>query len=409
MTLPVTFDDIERAAQTLHGHVVRTPCAPAPRLSTLCGASIVIKYENMQATGSFKDRGAFAKLQALAEAERRRGVIAISAGNHAQAVAYWAGKLGVPSTIVMPEFTPFNKVSNTEAYGATVILSGESLHECRDTADRLQSERGLTVVHPYDDPAIIAGQGTAGLEFLTERPDLDCLVIPIGGGGLISGCAIAAKALKPGIEVIGVEVASYAATRHALRGGCDVTGGPTLAEGIAVKGTGTHTLPIIKELVSDIILAGERAVEDAVFTYATVQKTVAEGASAAALAAVLGNPARFQGRTVGCIQCGGNIDPRVLASVMIRGLERESRVVSLRITIHDRPGVLGDIASVLGRVNANILEVDHRRLYLDVPAKGAVVDILIETKDHAHAEATIKALRDRGYDVCRMQGLRGEA
>ncbi len=407
-TASVNFSAIKSAAKLIRDGILRTPALGAPRLSVLTGAHVYLKYENMQATGSFKDRGALLKLLSLDETARKRGVIAISAGNHAQAVAYHAARLNIPATIVMPEHTPFNKVGNTEAYGATVILSGETIAELRTLADELIAEHGYTLVHPYDDPIIVAGQGTAGLEFLEDYPALDCLVVPIGGGGLISGVAIAAKALNPKIEIIGVEIESYPATHAALRGETPVCGGQTLAEGIAVKATGACTLPFIRELVSDVVLVSELAVEEAIFTYASLQKTVAEGASAAALAAIIADKPRFEGRHVGLFQTGANIDSRVLASIMIRGLERESKIISLRVSIHDRPGMLGEITTELGRCGANILEVYHRRLYLDVPAKGAVLELVIETKDQAHAQMTLERLTSRGFEVTRMNGFSGE-
>lgn len=401
----VTLAAIEAAAALLKGNILRTPAVEAPKLSALTGARVFLKYENMQATGSFKERGALLKLLSLDAAARKRGVIAISAGNHAQAVAYHAARLGAPTTIVMPEGAPFNKVCGAEGYGAKVILSGETVAECATLAGRLSAENGLTLIHPYDDPAIIAGQGTAGLEFIEDCPGLDRLVVPIGGGGLISGVATAAKALRPDIEIIGVQVESYPATYAALRGLTPRCGGQTLAEGIAVTTTGVHTLPIIQNLVSNVVLVSEAAIENAIYLLESMQKTVAEGASAAGLAAVLADRPRFEGRCVGLFQTGANIDPRVLASILIRGLERESKIVSLRLSINDRPGMLGEIATELGRCGANILEVHHRRIYLDVPAKGAVVELLIETKDQAHAQRTVDYLRQCGFEVARLNGM----
>lgn len=403
--LGVTFEDVNRAAAQIAGHVLRTPSLAAPKLSALSGADVVMKYENMQATGSFKDRGSLVKLLSLDAAQRERGVIAISAGNHAQAVAHHSGRLGIPATIVMPEATPFNKVSNTEAFGARVILSGETIAESRALADEIMEREGLTLVHPFDDPLVIAGQGTAGLEFVNDCPGLDCILVPVGGGGLISGTAIAAHALSPQVEIIGVETQSYPSAHAALHGRTATCGGQTLAEGIAVKSVGQHTLPIMRALVADIILVDETAIEQAIFTLASVQKTVAEGASAATLAALLSHPERFCRRRVGLFHTGSNIDPRVLASIMLRGLERDSKIVSLRLSIDDRPGMLGEIATELGRCGANILEVFHRRMYLDVPAKGAMVDLVIETKDRAHAGQAISRLRSKGFDVARLNGM----
>ncbi len=400
---------IRAAAEKLNGAIIHTPAVEAPKLLALSGAQIFLKYECMQATGSFKERGALLKLLSLDEAERKRGVIAISAGNHAQAVAYHAARLGIPATVVMPEGTPFNKIANTEGYGAKVILSGGHVGESQAYADRLIAERGFTLVHPFDDAIVIAGQGTAGLEFIEDCPALDCMIVPIGGGGFISGVAAAVKALRPGVEIIGVEVESYPSAHAALHGEPPHSGGPTLAEGIAVKTCGTLTLPMIRELVQDVVLVSEKAIEEAIFSLASLQKTIAEGASAAGLAAVLCNRERFAGRRVGLFQSGANIEPRVLASILMRGLERESKIVSLRISLADRPGMLGEIATELGRCGTNILEVHHSRLFLDVPAKGAVVEIAIETKDRAHAEATVKRLREQGFEVERANNHYGDA
>jgi threonine dehydratase len=400
---------IEGAAEKLKGAILRTPAIEAPKLSALSGAQIFLKHESMQATGSFKERGALLKLLSLSEAARQRGAIAISAGNHAQAVACHAARLGVPVTVIMPENTPFNKVANTEAYGAKVILSGEDVAAGERVAAKLIEEHGYTLIHPYDDPIVIAGQGTAGLEFIEDCPALDCIIVPIGGGGFISGVAAAAKALKPGIRIFGVEVDSYPSAYAALRGLPAPIGRPTLAEGIAVKSCGVHTLPLIRELVEDILLVSEAAIEEAIFCLASLQKTVAEGASAAGLAALLANKPSFAGQRVGLFQCGANIDPRVLASILMRGLERESKIVSLRISIADRPGTLGEITSELGRCGVNILEVYHRRFYLDVPAKGAVVEIVVETKGKAHTDAAMERLRLRGFKVERMNNLWGDA
>jgi threonine dehydratase len=370
---------------------------PAPKLSALTGAAVYVKYENLQVTNSFKERGALNKLASLTPAERERGVIAMSAGNHAQAVAYHAARLGIPATIVMPVTTPFVKVEATEAHGAQVVLDGETVADAQVRAEAIARERGLTFVHPYDDPLVIAGQGTIALEMLEEAPDLDTLVIPIGGGGLIAGNAIAACAVKPSIRIVGAEAALYASMCNALGYAARPIGGPTLAEGIAVKNVGGLTLPIVRDLVSDIVLVDEEHLERAVNVYLTLQKTMAEGAGAAGLAAMLVAPEKFAGRKVGLILCGGNIDPRILASIMVRELERENRIVSFRLTIPDRPGVLGQIATRLGELGANILEVEHRRLFLDVPAKGAKLDVTVETRDRTHAEQILQALAADGY------------
>jgi threonine dehydratase len=398
----VTFSDIEAARYVIEGHVMRTPLLPAPPLSALTGADVFVKYENLQVTNSFKERGACVKLTALGEADRRRGVIAMSAGNHAQAIAYHSRRLAIPAIIVMPVNTPFVKVKATEALGAAVVLHGDTLADAQSRAEEIARERNLVWVHPYDDPYIIAGQGTIALEMLEDAPDLDVLVIPIGGGGLIAGNAIAALALKPSIEIVGVECTLYPSMWNAIHHGNRPCGGATLAEGIAVKNVGKLTLPVVRELVRDIILADEAQIERAVNAFATVQKTMAEGAGAAGLAAMLAEPDRFRGRRVGLILCGGNIDPRILASVMVRELERADRIVSFRLTIPDRPGILGQIASLLGEFGANILSVEHHRLFLDVPAKGAKLDVTMETRDGAHAEEIFRAFAAEGYQPARM-------
>jgi threonine dehydratase len=395
--MSITIADIEAARDTIAGAVLRTPMLPAPKLSALTGAEVHVKYENLQVTNSFKDRGAFNKLAALDAGARSRGVIAMSAGNHAQAVAYHAARLGIPATIVMPVTTPFVKIDATRAHGAEVVLCGETVAEAQVRAETLARERGLTFVHPYDDPLVIAGQGTIALEMLDEVPALDMLVVPIGGGGLIAGTAIAARARKPAIEIVGAEAALYPSFWNALTGEHRPLGGPTLAEGIAVKNVGVLTLPIVRALVSEVILVDEAHLERAVNAYLTLQKTMAEGAGAAGLAAMLVKPERFRGRRVGLILGGGNIDPRILASIMVRELERDFRIVSLRLTIPDRPGVLGQIATRLGRLGANILAVEHRRLFLDVPAKGAKLDVTVETRDRAHGQEIFEALAKEGF------------
>jgi threonine dehydratase len=399
----VTLADIEAARRTMAGYVLRTPMLPAPLLSALTGAEVFVKYENLQVTNSFKERGAAVKLAALSAAERGRGVIAMSAGNHAQAVAYHARRLHIPATIVMPVTTPFVKVQSTEAHGAAVALHGETLAQAQVRAETIAAADDLVWVHPYDDPHVIAGQGTVALEMLEDVPDLDVVIVPIGGGGLIAGCAIAARSKKPAIEIVGVESLLYPSMWNALHPGeVKPRGGATLAEGIAVDNAGKLTVPIVRELVDDIILVDEALIERAVNAFLTLQKTIAEGAGAAGLAAMLAEPQRFRGRKVGLILCGGNIDPRMLASVMVRELERADRIVSFRLTIPDRPGVLGQIASRLGELRANILAVDHHRLFLDVPAKGAKLDVTMETRDGAHAEEIFRALAEDGYRPVRL-------
>ena len=398
----LSYRDIFEATKIISGRVLRTPTLPAPKLSQLTGAQVFVKYENLQVTGSFKDRGALVKLLSLSEAERRRGVIAMSAGNHAQAVAFHTRRLGIPALIVMPEHTPFVKIANTEAFGAEVVLAGETLAEARVKAVSLGAERGLTFVHPYDDPYVIAGQGTLGAELLEDQPDLDSAIMPIGGGGMIAGCAIAMKKMKPDIEIFGVEAALYPSMKAAIDGVPAACGGQTLAEGIAVKAAGVLTLPIIEALVSHIILVSEQQIECAVSAFLSLQKTMAEGAGAAGLAALMAEPERFRGRKVGLVLSGGNIDVRMLASILTRGLEREDKIISLRLVADDQPGLLGRIATCLGDAGANILEVSHRRMFLDVPAKGITLDVMIETKDARHAAEIIAKLQAKGFSVFRL-------
>jgi threonine dehydratase len=398
----IDLDDVTRAAETIAPHVLRTPFLPSPRLSELTNATVFVKYENMHPTGAFKERGAANKLTSLSADERRRGVIAMSAGNHAQAVAYHAKRLGIPATIVMPTATPLVKVESTRSYGATVLLEGEGLAECGERALTIAAEKHLVLVHPYDDPAIIAGQGTVALEILQSEPAIEQIVVPIGGGGLISGIGVAATTLKPGIEIVGAEAALYPSFYNAVHGENRPIGGPTLAEGIAVKNVGRLTLPIVKDLVGEIVLLDEAVIERAVNAYATLQHTMAEGAGAAGLAAVLARPDLFRGRKVGLVLCGGNIDARLLASVMVRDLERGDRIASFRITSHDRPGILGKVASRLGELGANILEVSHGRLFLDVPAKGVTIDVTVETRGADHTMEILDALGRDGLAPQRL-------
>lgn len=394
-----TLADIRAAADQIAGVVIRTPFLPAPRLSAFTGADIWVKYENLQATSSFKERGALTKLLSLTAEERARGVVTMSAGNHAQAVAYHASRLGIPATIVMPKPTPFVKIAATRGFGADVILDGETLAESEVAARAIAATTGAKLVHPYDDPLIIGGQGTVGLEVIADQPDLDAVIAPVGGGGLISGIAIAVKALKPAVEVIGVETELYASVYAALHGENAIIGGETLAEGIAVKNVGKLTLEIIRRHADDIVLVGENAIEQAVAAYLMLQKTMAEGAGAAGLAAVIADRARFKGRRVGLVLAGGNIDPRLAASIMVRELAREEQVVAVRILISDRPGILGDIAMTIGRHGGNILEVFHHRTMLNVPPKGASVDVTMETHGREHAAEIVAALANKGYRV----------
>lgn len=394
----ISMTDVRAAQAAIAGHVIRTPLVRAQQLSHLTGAEIFVKYENMQATASFKERGAVNRLALLAAEERARGVIAMSAGNHAQALAYHARRMGIPATIVMPEPTPVVKVENTRAHGARVVLHGETLAESQDKVTDIIEREGLVLVHPYDDAAVMAGQGTVALEMLADEPDIDTLVVPMGGGGLIAGMSVAANALKPSVRVIGAEALLYPSFHNALHGADLPIGGPTLAEGIAVKNVGALTLPIIRALVEGPVLLSEAILERAVNAFATLQHTMAEGAGAAGLAAILAEPERFRGRKVGLVLCGGNIDARLLAAIMVRELERNDRILSLRITTADRPGILGQIASRLGELKANILEVSHGRLLLDVPAKGVSIDITVETRGEAHAREILAALQADGLE-----------
>jgi threonine dehydratase len=383
MSLPVTVADVEAAAARIAGYVVRTPALAAASLSETTGARVTLKLETRQRTSSFKDRGAANRLLQLTANERERGVIAMSAGNHAQAVAYQAARLGIRATIVMPENTPFTKVRRTQHFGARIVLAGEGLAEAGDRAREIAAEQSLTVIHPYDDARIIAGQGTAGLELLHDVPDLDVLLVPIGGGGLISGIAVAAKHQKPALEIVGVQTELYPTYFRIKSGLVPFHGGQTIAEGIAVKSIGEIPLAIVSELVDDVVLVSEQSIERAVHLLIEEEKLVAEGAGAAPLAALLDDPARFAGRSVGLIVGGGNIDTGLLANVIARVRLREGRVVKMRVEINDKPGVLAEVARLIGECGANILDVTHQRLFYDVPSKDAELDITVETRSPA--------------------------
>ncbi len=397
-----TIDDIRDAARAIEGSVLKTPFLPAPRLSQLTGAEVFVKYENLQVTSAFKERGALVKLLSLTAEERAAGVVAMSAGNHAQAVAYHASRLGIPSTIVMPAMTPFVKIEATRAFGARVIVEGETLAEAQAAAQTIAETTGAIWVHPYDDAHVVAGQGTIALEMIESGIPLDALIVPVGGGGLIGGMAIATKALSPRTEVVGVETELYPSMRAALDGRTPDCGGNTLAEGIAVRDVGRLTLAIVRRFVDDVVTVPESAIERAVNAYLTLQKTMAEGAGAAGLAALLAYPERFAGQRIGLVLCGGNIDPRLAASIMVRELARAEKIVAVRLIIPDRPGVLGDIAATIGACGGNILEVLHHRTLLSVPAKGASVDVTIETHGPRHAREIEAALAARNYQVERL-------
>jgi len=401
-SLPVTLADIEAAAKAIEGQIESTPLRYSRTLSEITGAQVWIKFENLQFTASFKERGALNKLLSLTAAERKAGVIAMSAGNHAQGVAYHAARLGIPATIVMPLGTPFVKVEHTRKHGARVLIHGESFADSTTYAYQVKEREGLVFVHPYDDAHVIAGQGTIAVEMLEDAPDLDALIIPVGGGGLISGNAIAAKHLKPSIDIFGVEARMYPSMHAVLRNEEPVCGGQTIAEGIAVKQVGEMTRQIARALVKDVVLVDEPHLEQAVNLFANVEKTVSEGAGAAALAALIAHPHVFQGRKVGIILCGGNIDPRLLASVLTRALVREGRISSLRLIGDDRPGLLSKVSKIIGDMGGNIIEVAHNRLALDVPAKGAEFDLLIETRDAQHTQEVVDALASSGYPPRRL-------
>jgi threonine dehydratase len=397
--MAVTLDDIRRASSVIKGQVQRTPCLRSQTLSQLTGADVHLKFENLQFTSSFKERGALNKLMSLTPEERKRGVIAMSAGNHAQGVAYHATRLGIPSTIVMPETTPFVKVKYTMAHGAHVIQRGMTLADCDKVAHDIAAEKGLVFVHPYDDDRIIAGQGTIGLEMLEDFPDLDTIVVPVGGGGLISGIAIAAKALKPSIRMIGVETKLFPSMFNALKKQANAIGGQTIAEGIAVKNVGARTVEICSRLLDDVLLVSEDMIERAIAMLLSIEKTVVEGAGAAGFAALLQYPEIFRGRRVGLVLCGGNIDPRLLSNVIMRELQREGRILTLSIAIEDRPGVLARVATLVGNAGGNIIEVSHNRMLTDMPAKDAELRVSVETRDAQHADAICQAVRDAGFQV----------
>jgi len=405
-----TIADIRAANARIASDIIRTPCIPAPRLAEQLGlAGLSLKLESQQYTGSFKDRGALNKLKSLTPDEARRGVIAMSAGNHAQGVAYHAARLGIPATIVMPENTPFTKVERTANFGPRVLLKGGNIDESALYAREMAAQENLTFVHPYDDFDIIAGQGTAGLELAAELPATDALIVPIGGGGLIGGIAIALRALRPEIDVLGVEASLFPSMHHTLHHLAPEKGGQTLAEGIAVQSPGVINRVIAEQLVKDILLVGEDTIERAVHILVETQRLVAEGAGAAGLAALLADPERFRGKRVGLVICGGNIDSRLLAQVLMRGLMREGRMVTLRIEIADAPGVLGNVARLIGATGGNIIEIYHQRMFFDLPIKRADVDAVIETRNPAHVEEIIEKLNAAGFTARKLSGRSAEA
>lgn len=395
----LTIDDVRAAARRIEGAVVKTPMLHSITLSQIAGADIWLKFENQQFTAAYKERGALNALLLMPEAQRSRGVIAASAGNHSQGLSYHGRRLGVPVTIVMPRTTPSVKVMQTESVGGQVELFGETFDEAYAHARELEQERGLTFVHPFDDPDVAAGQGTVALEMLEVKSDFDCLVVPIGGGGLMSGMATVADAINPAIEMVGVQARLYPSMYAAFTGKAQDCGGDTLAEGIAVKAPGAFTSQIIASLVDDILLVDEPALEHAVALLLQIEKTVVEGAGAAGLAAVLSNPQRFRGKSVGLVLCGGNIDTRLLATVLLRDLARSGRLARLRISLQDRPGALFHVMREFEANNVNIVEIHHQRIFTRQPAKALITEFECEAQDRAQIEALVGALRDKGYQV----------
>jgi threonine dehydratase len=401
-TTSLTLAEVEAAAQRLRGEVVDTPCLHSRTLSAIAGCEVALKFENHQFTASFKERGALNKMAQLSAAERDSGVLAVSAGNHAQGVAYHAQRMGVPATIVMPRFAPAVKVDNTRRFGASVVLEGDTFDDARAHGLALAKERGLTVVHPYDDLAVAAGQGTIALEMLAAQPQLDTLVVAIGGGGLISGMATAAKALRPGLQVIGVQTERFPAVWNAVHGEQRESGQATIADGIAVKSPGALTLPLIRERVDDVLLVGEDDIEQAILMLLEIEKTVVEGAGAVGLAALLKHSGRFAGRRVGLVLSGGNIEPLVLAEIVQRGMVKSGRLARLRLDIRDVPGALADVATLLGKLGANIDSVEHQRAFTSLSVERAEIEVVVQTRGVAHIAQILETMRAQGYRAERI-------
>jgi threonine dehydratase len=398
--LAIDADDVAAAAERIRADVQRTPIAVSHTLSALTGAEVVVKFENLQFTASFKDRGAANRLRTLTDDERSAGVISLSAGNHAQGVAYHAERLAIPATIVMPVTAPFAKVANTEALGAEVVQAGATFAEAGETADRIAAERGLTWVHPYDDAAVIAGQGTVAIELLDDLADLDTVIAPVGGGGLISGMATWIKAHRPDVEIVGVQTDTYPGMLRALAGEeLAPSRADTIADGIAVKQPGKLTVPIVRALVDDVIAVPEHTIERAVSLYLEIEKTVAEGAGAAGLAALLHHPDRWRGKRVALVLSGGNIDTRVLASLLMREMAHSGRITTLRVAVSDTPGQLAPLVGVIAAAGANIVELEHRRLFDPISARATNIDIVVETRDHRHVERVVASLTEAGFAV----------
>ena len=398
-TQPPTVDDIRTAADRIRGQVMRTPMMVSKTLSDIIGATVWLKFENLQFTSAYKERGALNKLLQLSDEERSRGVIAASAGNHAQAVAYHAKRLGIPAVIVMPEPTPTVKVTQTASHGAQVVLHGDMFDDAYAKARELTLEKGYTFIPPFDDPQIVAGAGTVALEMLEDAPDIDTFVIPIGGGGLMSGVSIASRAIKPDVELIGVEAELYPSMKCAIEGCHLPLGGDTLAEGIAVKQPGELTSRILKDLINDVMLVSERDLERAVSMLAGIEKTVVEGAGAAGLAAMLSDPARFKGKTVATILCGGNIDTHLLANVLVRDLVREGRIARLHVAAHDQPGALAAITAKVFEAGVNVIEINHSRIFTRLPAKDTMIEVECEARDAQSIDDVVARLEAAGFRV----------
>jgi threonine dehydratase len=398
----LTLADIRAAAERLRGEIVDTPCMPSRTLSAMTGCEVFLKFENLQFTASFKERGALNKMAQLTSAERSAGVLAVSAGNHAQGVAYHAQRMRIPATIVMPRFAPTVKVERTRGFGATVVLEGDTFDDARAYGVRLAQERGMTLVHPYDDLAVMAGQGTIALEMLAQQPQIDTLVVAIGGGGLISGVATAARAMRPGIEVIGVQTERFPAAWNAKHGEQRESAQATIADGIAVKSPGVLTLPLIRSLVDDVLLVGEDDIEQAILLLLEIEKTVVEGAGGVGLAALMKHGDRFKGRKVGLILCGGNIEPLVLAEIIERGMVKSGRLARLRFDVRDVPGALADVATLLGKLGANIDEVQHQRAFTSLSVERAQIEVVVQTRGTAHIEQILSAMGEQGYRAERI-------
>jgi threonine dehydratase len=397
--MSVTLQDIQAAAKLIEGHVAVTPCLHSRTLSDITGAEVYLKFENHQFTASFKERGALTKLLALDPVHAKKGVIAASAGNHAQGVAYHAHRLGIPAVIVMPRFTPYVKVEQTQRHGAEVVLEGDNFDAAKAYAIENAGKRGLTLVHAYDDEKIVAGQGTCGLEMMQQHPELDTLVVAIGGGGLISGISIAAKSMKPSVDVVGVEVVRFPAMYHAMKGTEPVFAASTIAEGIAVKEPGRITREVVKQNVSEIILVDEGDIEEAIVMLLEIEKTVVEGAGGAPLAAVLKNRERFRGRKVGLVLGGGNIDPLMLAEIIERGMVRAGRLARVLVEVRDLPGSLARVTACVAEMNANIEQVHHQRAFTTLAVQNAEVELVLKTRNHEHVKLIVEALKKNGFNA----------